>query len=108
MQPNPYEYKEPLTPGSGRGVLLERATAQRQALTLLRRGGFLTVSAPPRSGVTTFLLGLRKFLPSSAYIDLANLSFMDDPPREAARVLGREVGAQIPGLKLPENPVNVT
>jgi tRNA A-37 threonylcarbamoyl transferase component Bud32 len=108
MQPNPYEYKEPLAPGSGRGVLLDRAAAQRQAVNLLRRGGFLTVSAPPRSGVTTFLLGLRKLLPASVYVDLANLSFTDDPPREAARVLAREVGAQNPKLQLPENPVSVT
>ena len=111
MQSNPFEYQEPLSPRDGpdgRGVLIERGAAQRQALTLLRRGGFLTVSAPPRSGVTTFLLGLRKVLPRSAYVDLANLSFMDDPPKEAARVLAREIAEVHPGIDFPNHPANVT
>ncbi len=111
MQSNPFEYQEPLTPRdekSGRAVACERAAAQKQALALLRRGGFLTVSAPPRSGTTTFLLGLRKILPRSAFLDLANLSFMDDPPKEAARVLAREIAEVNPDLDLPAHPANVT
>ena len=105
---NRFEYQEPLTPGGKRGVRIERTAAQRQALALLKRGGFLTVSAPPRSGVTTFLLGLKNLLPHAAYVDLANLSFMDDPPKEAARVLAREIAAAVPGIATPAHPANVT
>ena len=104
---NRFEYKEPLSPSSessGRSVRVDRGAAQRQALSLLQRGGFLTVSAPPRSGVTTFLLALRKMIPRSAYLDLANLSFMDDPPREAARRLAREISEVCPDIELPANP----
>jgi hypothetical protein len=103
---NPYDYQEPLLPG-GPGVLLERARPLQQALQLLQRGGFLTVSAPPRSGVTTFLFALRRAIPHSVYIDLANLSFVDDPPREAARVLAKEVRAKCPTLTIPEAPASV-
>ena len=105
---NPFEYREPLLPGAARGLLVERGRPLRLALELLRRGGFLTVCAPPRSGVTTFLSALRAALPRSVYLDLANLAFADDPPREAARVLSLAIAALTPDLRLPADPVRVT
>ena len=101
-----FEYQEPLLEG-GPGVLVPRSRSLQQALQMMQRGGFLTVSAPPRSGVTTFLFGLRKALANCVYIDLANLAFVEDPPREAARVLSREVRARVPGVAIPEQPASV-
>ncbi|HYF49790.1 MAG TPA: serine/threonine-protein kinase [Planctomycetota bacterium] len=101
-----FEYQEPLLEG-GRGILVPRSRSLAQAQQMLQRGGFLTVSAPPRSGVTTFLFALRKVLGDAVYIDLANLAFLEDPPREAARVLARELRTRCPGAKIPEQPASV-
>ncbi|MCW8131904.1 MAG: serine/threonine protein kinase [Planctomycetota bacterium] len=103
---NPFEYREPLAHGED-GLQVERAASLRQALELLRRGGFLTVSAPPRTGVSTFLHALRARLACSVYVDLANLSFADEPHREAARMLGRDVKLVRPGLNVPADPFTV-
>ena len=105
---NPFEFQEPLLPGSSRGVLVERVKALRHAMQLSQRGGFLTVSAPPHSGVTTFLYSLRKLLPRTLYLDLANLAFVDDPPREAARVLALELARACPELNVPAAPATVS
>lgn len=103
---NLFEYREPLAPG-GSGLAVERAAALRQAQDLLRRGGFLTVSAPPRTGVTTFLLALCRRLQSAVYLDLANHAFADAPHRAAAQALARELKACAPALQLPEDPYTV-
>jgi tRNA A-37 threonylcarbamoyl transferase component Bud32 len=105
---NPFEYQEPLLAGSGRGVVLPRSKPLQQALQLLQRGGFLTVTAPPRSGVTTFLYSLKRQLPRAVYLDLANFTYVDEPPREAARILAREVAKVVAGIDVPASPVSVT
>ncbi|GMV80417.1 MAG: hypothetical protein AMXMBFR7_16010 [Planctomycetota bacterium] len=104
---NPFEYQEPLLPDSPGALCLDRGGFVRQALHLLRRGGFLTVSAPPHSGVTSFLYTLRRNFPRAAHLDLANLSFADDPAREAAAVLARDLLKLRPGLELPAEPASV-
>lgn len=103
--PEHFEYQQPLLPGSA--ACVPRARALRQALALLERGGFLTVCAPPHSGVTTFLYALRAKLPRSVFVDLANLSFADEPLREAARVLARLAAEATPGATLPADPASV-
>ncbi|MCZ7648261.1 MAG: serine/threonine protein kinase [Planctomycetota bacterium] len=107
MQPNPFDCQEPLLPGADGRLAVERGRELRQAVGLLHRGGFLTVSAPPRSGVTTFLYTLRKRLPRAAFLDLANLSFADDPAREAAQVLSRELSTRLPGFEPQADPLSV-
>jgi len=107
---DPFQHREPVLPevsGARQGLLVERPAAQRQALALLKRSGFLTLSAPPRSGVTTFLFCLRRELSKWAYLDLANHAFADDPPREAARALAKEIARVEPGLKIPADPASV-
>ena len=106
-QHNPFEFKEPLTDGAGRGILVERTRQMQQALQLLQRGGFLTVCAPPRSGVTTFLYSLRKLFHQAIYLDLANFAFAEDPPRQVAAKLAAEVGP-LTGVAVPQNPASVT
>ncbi|MBI3829238.1 MAG: serine/threonine protein kinase [Planctomycetes bacterium] len=103
---NPFEFREPLV-GAGHGLLVERAAALRLALEQIRRGGFLTVSAPPRTGVSTFLHVMLGRLPSAIYVDLANLSFADEPQREAARQLARDLKAVRPDLDVPADPFTV-
>ena len=107
VEPNPFEYQEPLLPRGERGVVVPRTSQLERALQLLARGGFLAIAAPPRSGVTTFLYMLRDRLPKAVYLDLANFALAAEPSHALGQALVREAAAIFPGIELPAVPVGV-
>ncbi len=104
MTENPYEFHlpiVPMAPPSG-ATYLERERALRQALDGLKRGHFLVVSAPPRSGTTTFLNHLARQATAAfrgmrcLYVDLGNVSHQADPCAAVVALLKRELGDEVP------------
>lgn len=104
MTENPYEFHLPITAGEAPSgaTYIERERALRQALDGLKRGHFLVISAPPRSGTTTFLRHLAKHATRafrgmrSIYVDLANVAHDAEPCAAVVRHLVRDLGEEVP------------
>ncbi len=104
MTENPYEFHLPISAGeppSG-ATWLERDRALRQALDGLKRGHFLVVTAPPRSGTTTFLRHLARHAAQAfrgmrfVYVDLANVAHHAEPCAAVLAALKRELAEEVP------------